>query len=106
MSAFEGIATVGAARLDLEIVEAVGFCGRAAQPVGPPAMPTCERSIGTAARRDGPYARGVVPILPADKRSVRKRQRPVGSARGNDPVQNDYIGAFKSMGQTPRGRMN
>jgi hypothetical protein len=66
MSAFEGIATVGAARLDLEIVEAVGFYGRAARPVGPPAMPTCERSIGTAARRDGPYARGVVPILPAD----------------------------------------
>ena len=34
--------------------------------------------------------------------SVRKRQRPMGRARGNDPVQNDYVGAFKSMGQARR----
>ena len=38
--------------------------------------------------------------------SVRKRQRPMDRARGNDPVQNDYVGAFKSMGQARRERMN
>jgi hypothetical protein len=37
--------TIGAA-----ITAGVGFYGRTARPVGPPAMPTCERSIGTAAR--------------------------------------------------------
>jgi hypothetical protein len=37
--------TIGAA-----ITAGVGFYGRAARPVGPPAMPTCERSIGIAAR--------------------------------------------------------
>jgi len=30
----------------------------------------------------------------------------MGRARGNDPVQNNYVGAFKSMGQTRRRRMN
>ena len=37
--------TIGAA-----ITAGVGFYGRAARPVGPPAMPTCERSTGTTAR--------------------------------------------------------
>jgi hypothetical protein len=30
----------------------------------------------------------------------------MGRARGNDPVQNDYVGAFKSMGQKRRRRIN